>query len=176
MPAMLPDVNTFNAFDWFVVVVVSVSMLVSLWRGFAREALSLAGWIVAFVLANLFAVEVAALLSSFIDNITGRYIIAWSLLFLLVLLACGVAAKVFSRAVRASGLGLLDRLLGTVFGFLRGLLVVMAIVFVLRDLLPPAEQQALYQSALMPTIDMALDWSLRAFDEARSGRMPSMSL
>ncbi len=173
---MFPDISAFNGFDWFVVVLLSGSMLISLWRGFSREALSLAGWIVAFITANLFASEVATLLSGLIENLTGRYIVAWSLVFVAVLLCCALLAKLFSRAVRASGLGLLDRLLGTVFGFLRGLLIVMAIVFVLRDLVPPREQQVLYESVLMPSIDMALDWSLLAFDDVRAGEMPSLSL
>lgn len=173
---MFPDISAFNGFDWFVMVLLSGSMLISLWRGFSREALSLAGWIVAFITANLFASEVATLLSGLIENLTGRYIVAWSLVFVAVLLCCALLAKLFSRAVRASGLGLLDRLLGTVFGFLRGLLIVMAIVFVLRDLVPPREQQVLYDSVLMPSIDMALDWSLLAFDDVRAGEMPSLSL
>ena len=173
---MFPDSAAFNGFDWFVIVLLAVSMTVSLWRGFSREALSLAGWIVAFIAANLFASEVATLLSGVIENLTGRYIVAWSLVFVTALLAFGLLAKAFSRAVRASGLGLLDRLLGTVFGFLRGLLIVMAIVFVLRDLVPPREQVVLYESALMPSIDMALDWSLRAFDDVRAGEVPSLSL
>ncbi|MEQ8515934.1 MAG: CvpA family protein, partial [Chromatocurvus sp.] len=169
---MFPDISAFNGFDWFVVVLLSVSMLISLWRGFSREALSLAGWIIAFVAANLFASEVATLFSGLIENLTGRYIVAWSLVFVVVLVACGLLAKLFSRAVKASGLGLLDRLLGTVFGFLRGLLIVMAIVFVLRDLVPPREQQVLYESVLMPSIDRALDWSLLAFDDVRAGEVP----
>lgn len=173
---MYPDPGTFNGFDWFVVVLLSLSMLISLWRGFSREALSLAGWIAAFIAANLFASNVATLLTGFIENLTGRYIVAWSLVFVVVLLVFGLSAKLFSRAVKASGLGLLDRLLGTAFGFLRGLLIVMAIVFVLRDLVPPRDQQVLYESALMPSIDMALDWSLRAFDGVRAGEMPSLAL
>jgi len=176
LPDMFPDGHTFNGFDWFVVVLLSLSMLLSLWRGFSREALSLAGWIIAFVAANLFASDVATLLSGLIDNLTGRYLVGWSLVFVFVLVCFGLLAKLFSRAVRASGLGLLDRLLGTAFGFLRGLLIVMAIVFVLRDLVPPREQQVLYESALMPWIDMALDWSLLAFDDLRAGEMPSLSL
>ena len=173
---MFPDPGGFNGFDWFVVVLLATSMAISLWRGFSREALSLAGWLVAFIVANLLADDFTPLLAGLIENLTGRYIVAWSLVFVLTLLACGLLAKVFSRVVRASGLGLLDRLLGTVFGFLRGLVIVLAIVFVLRDLVPPRDQQVLYESALMPSIDMALDWSLRAFRDVRSGEMPSLAL
>lgn len=173
---MFPDPDAFNGFDWFVIVLLAVSMMISLWRGFSREALSLAGWIIAFVAANLFASDMATLLAGVIENLTGRYIVAWSLVFVVALLACGLLAKAFTRVVRASGLGLLDRVLGTVFGFLRGLVIVMVIVFVLRDLVPPRDQDVLYESMLMPSIDMALDWSLRAFDDVRAGEVPSLSL
>jgi membrane protein required for colicin V production len=165
----------FNGFDWFVLVVLALSALLSLWRGFAREALSLGAWIIAFVAANLLAPPLAAVLGDLIANATGRYIVAWACIFVAVLLLGAFAAKLFSRLVAASGLGLLDRLLGTVFGALRGLLLVMVIVFLLRELVPPAEQDWLRQSRLMPHIDLLLDWSLRAFDDLRSGRLPGFA-
>ena len=46
--------SQFGAVDWVIVVVLVISVLLSLWRGFVREALSLAGWVVAFIVANLF--------------------------------------------------------------------------------------------------------------------------
>ena len=52
-----------NWVDWVIIVVVTLSTLISLWRGFVREALSLAAWIAAFVVASLFADPVAAMLS-----------------------------------------------------------------------------------------------------------------
>ncbi|HKK22350.1 MAG TPA: CvpA family protein [Pseudohaliea sp.] len=170
-----PAISAFNGFDWTVVVIVTLSALVSLWRGFSREALSLAGWVIAFVLANLFATRLSTVLAGTIENPTGRYIVAWTLVFVAVLLLAGLAARVFARLVRASGLGLLDRLLGSVFGMLRGLLIVIVLLFLLRQLVPPAEQQWLHQSQLVPQLDPLLDWSLRAFDDARAGRFPALT-
>jgi membrane protein required for colicin V production len=176
MMTWLPSFATFNGMDWFIVVVVTTSVLISLWRGFTREAMSLAGWVIAFVLANLLASPLSTYLAGIIDNVTGRYIVAWSVLFLVILVASGFAAKGISRLMKASGLGLLDRLLGTVFGFARGVLIIMALVFLLRELVPPSEQQWLHQSQLMPHVDVLMNWSERMFDKVRSGELPTFTV
>jgi membrane protein required for colicin V production len=148
-------------------VIVMLSALLSLWRGFVREAISLAGWVVAFIVANLLAVTVADQIGDLIANRTGRYIVAWSLLFVLTLVASSLTAKLFASIVKATGLGILDRLLGSVFGVLRGMLIVMALVFVVREIVPKSEQSLLEESQLMPHIDVMLAWSMRLFDEFR---------
>ncbi len=78
--------------------------------------------------------------------------------------------------MKASGRGLHDRLLGTVFGFARGVLIIMALVFVLRELVPPSDQQWLYQSQLMPHVDVLMNWSQQMFDKVRSGQLPSFNV
>ncbi|MFT4768970.1 MAG: membrane protein required for colicin V production [Glaciecola sp.] len=162
-----PQLSLFNGFDWVVVVILILSALLSLWRGFVREAISLAGWVVAFVVANLLAVTVAGQIGDLIENHTGRYIVAWSLLFVLTLVASSLTAKLFASIIKATGLGVLDRLLGSVFGVLRGMLIVMALVFVVREIVPKSEQSLLEESQLMPHIDVMLAWSMRLFDEFR---------
>ena len=157
----------FNGFDWAVVVILSVSMLLSLWRGFVREAMSLAGWVLAFIVANLAAVMFAEAMGDWIANRTGRYIVAWSILFVATLIVCSIVAKLSSRLIAASGLGVPDRILGTGFGAIRGALLVMAVVFVMRELIPESERGLLDNSQLMPHIDMLLSWTLRAFEDFR---------
>ena len=66
------DVAHLNWVDWFIIVVLGASILLSLWRGFAREAISLAAWVVAFIVANLFVDQLASLLSSWISSITPK--------------------------------------------------------------------------------------------------------
>ncbi|MFK7831126.1 MAG: CvpA family protein [Congregibacter sp.] len=163
----LPSLSQFNAFDWVAVLVIALSALLSLWRGFVREAIALSGWIVAYVVANLFAMQVAELIGDLIANRTGRYIVAWTLLFVSALVLSSVVAKILAKAVKATGLGVVDRLLGSVFGMLRGALIVMAIVFVVREVIPKSEQSLLLESELMPHIDLLLSWSLGLFEEFR---------
>lgn len=160
-----PQLSAFNAFDWVVIVILALSALLSLWRGFVREAFSLAGWVLAFVVANLAAVSVAEAIGDLIANRTGRYIVAWALLFALVLVSSSIAAKLLSKVIAASGLGVLDRMLGMIFGFLRGALIVMALVFVVREVIPESERSLLAESELMPHIDVLLSWTMRTFEE-----------
>jgi membrane protein required for colicin V production len=160
-----PQLSQFTHFDWLAVVIVTLSGLLSLWRGFVREALSLLGWVIAFVIANLAAQHLADLIGDVIANRGGRYIVAWSLLFVLTLIATSLSAKLLSRLISASGLGVLDRILGSVFGVLRGALIVSALVFVLR-LIDAKDAMGLREdSQLMPQIDLLLGWSTRLYED-----------
>ncbi len=162
-----PQLAQFNGFDWIVVVIVCLSMLLSLWRGFVREAMSLAGWVIAFIVANLAAVTLAEAIGDLIANRTGRYIVAWSILFVLTLVLCSLTAKLTSKLIKASGLGFLDRILGMGFGAIRGALIVMALVFVIREVIPKSERSLLEESELMPHIDLLLSWTMRTFEDFR---------
>ncbi len=171
-----PQLDLFNQLDWIIVVIVGLSALLSLWRGFVREALSLAGWVVAFIVANLAAVHVANGIGDLIANRTGRYIVAWSLLFVVTLVASSITARITSKLIKASGLGIADRLLGMVFGVLRGTLIVMALVFVVREIVPRSEQSLLDESQLMPHIDVLLGWSSRTFEQFRDVEIPGLKI
>jgi membrane protein required for colicin V production len=138
--------------------VLGLSILLSLWRGFVREAVSLAGWIAAFVIANMFVGEMAAFLQQWIANVTGRYVAAYALLFAGMLMVAGIAGKLSAQVVKVTGLTLLDRLLGTVFGFARGIIIVLVVVYVLRQLAPPQNVLWLDESQLMPHVDMLGQW------------------
>ncbi|MCB1677618.1 MAG: CvpA family protein [Halioglobus sp.] len=163
------DWDVFNATDWVIIVVLAVSTGLSLWRGFVREALSLAGWIAAFLIANLLVGEVAAALSGVIDNATGRYVAAYAILFVGTLVAATVLMRLSTGLVNVSGLAVLDRVLGTVFGFARGIILIVVVVFVLRQLLPPRDLLWLDQSRLMPHLDMLVLWAQRVFAEVDAG-------
>ena len=160
----------FNWADWIVVGLVVLSTVASLWRGFAREALSLAGWVAAFVIANLYAPQLSSLLIGQIDNATARYVAAFMMLFVATLLVTGVVNMLVKQFIRATGLGTLDRLLGTVFGLARGLLVVLVLVYVARQLVPPEEQTWLYESQLMPHLDMLAQWAQDVFSQVSTGQ------
>jgi membrane protein required for colicin V production len=152
------DWVSFNAADWAIIVILGLSVLLSLWRGFVREAVSLAGWVAAFVVANMFVGEMATLLVQWIANVTGRYIAAYALLFAGTLVLAGILGKFSAQVVRVTGLTLLDRLLGTAFGFARGIIIVLVLVYLLRHLAPPQNLLWLDQSQLMPQVDMLSQW------------------
>jgi membrane protein required for colicin V production len=160
----------FNTADWAIVVILGFSILLSLWRGFIREAASLAGWIAAFIIANMFVGEMASLLSQWIANTTGRYLAAYALLFAGTLVMVGVLGKLGTQLVRATGLTVLDRLLGTAFGFARGIIIVLVMVYLLRQLSPPQNLVWLDQAQLMPHVDMLGQWVQQLFSRFQSGQ------
>ena len=167
--------SLFTAVDWVIIVVLVLSTLLSLWRGFVREALSLAGWVAAFLIANLFVDQMASLLSGTISNITGRSVAAYAILFVTTLIASTVLVFLASQFIKATGLTVLDRLLGTVFGFARGIILILVCVFVLRQLASPQDLLWLDQSQLMPHVDMLGRWAQSLFHRANNGQLPILS-
>lgn len=165
----------FNAADWAIIAILGMSILLSLWRGFVREAVSLAGWIAAFVIANMFVGEMATLLSPWIVNVTGRYVAAAAVLFVGTLVLVGVLGKLAAQVVRVTGLTVLDRLLGTAFGFARGLIIVLVLVYLLRHLAPPQNLVWLDQAQLMPHIDILGQWAQELFSSLQSGQGPGFT-
>lgn len=166
--------DAFTWVDWAVVAIVALSTLLSLLRGFTREALSLLGWIAAFVIAYVFAGDLASRMTEVISNITARYIAAWLLLLVGVLLFTGLVSMLMAQMVRATGLGTLDRLLGTIFGFARGVIIVLVLVFLIRELLPPRDQVWLYQAQLMPQIDALLNWAMQLLGQLDTDRLSAI--
>jgi membrane protein required for colicin V production len=160
----------FNAVDWAIIVVVGLSILLSLWRGFVREAVSLAGWVTAFFIANMFVVELTTVLARWIDYGPGRYVAAYAMLFVGTLLMAGLLGTLGTQVVHATGLTLLDRLLGTVFGFVRGVILVLVLVYLLRQLAPPQNLVWLDQAQLMPHVDMLGQWAQLLFSRYKLGQ------
>ncbi len=163
------ELSQLNGADWVIIVVLSVSTLLSLWRGFVREALSLLGWVAAFVVAHLFVDRLAVELAAVIANETGRYVAAYAILFVSTLVVFTLIVKLATSLVRAAGLSVLDRVLGTIFGFARGVIVVLVAVYVIKQLVSPQDQQWLHQSVLMPHLNMLADWVQTVFSNSVPG-------
>ena len=115
-------------FDYSVLAILVLSILLSMVRGVVREVLSLAGWVVAFMVANSFAAGFAPLLPSSVSGESLRLLLAFAALFLSSLLAMGLITMLISALVKTVGLGFADRFMGSLFGFARGLLVVLLMV------------------------------------------------
>jgi membrane protein required for colicin V production len=114
--------------DYAILGILLISSFISLIRGFVKEALSLAGWVMAFWISLSFAVPLSKLLVSSMDDPTLRLIIAFGVLFVLTLIVSAVINFFASRLVQRTGLTGTDRFLGVIFGFLRGALLVSVLV------------------------------------------------
>jgi membrane protein required for colicin V production len=115
--------------DYGVIAVLLLSIVWGSWRGFVHEVLSLAGWIMAFLAANLLA---APLSESFPANMRPEFRVvgAFVLVFIAVLILTTLLTALITKFVRVSVLQSLDRWLGALFGLVRGLLVIVAIAIV----------------------------------------------
>lgn len=134
-------------FDYVVLGIIFISVLLSIIRGFVRESLSLAGWIVAFVVAGSFTGDFEPMLPAEISGETLRLLAAFFTLFLSVLIVAVLITKLLSVLIKSVGLGFIDRFLGAAFGFLRGLLIVTVLVLIAG--LTALPQQSFWQQALL---------------------------
>jgi len=117
-----------TVFDYVVIAIVGLSILLSVIRGLVREVLALLAWVVAFLAANFFAGPLATLLPDEMPNVEVRLLVGFGAAFVVVLLSMSLLAMFASKLVKNAGLGVEDRMLGGVFGLARGMLVVMVLV------------------------------------------------
>lgn len=119
-----------TAFDYAVLAILLISIIISVLRGLVREILSLIGWVAAFVVASMFAESVAPHLSMLPSHPVLRTIAAFLLLLLGMALGMAILNWGIMRAIQAAGLTLADRGLGGLFGLARGVVIVLALVMV----------------------------------------------
>ena len=115
--------------DYVLLAIVAVSAVISLFRGFVKEAFSLVSWLVAIWAATRFGPEFGELIASGIDSLTLRAWLGRAALLVAVLFAGGLVSWVVSKLLHSTGLSGTDRAVGMVFGLARG--IVLAAVFVL---------------------------------------------
>jgi len=151
-------VGQFNGLDWLIMTVVLASLLLGIVRGFAREALSLMGWVCAFIGANLLAKPLAESLLAMSDSPTLRYLVGWGLVFVGVLAIFSVLGSVLARQLRQPGFNLGNRFLGALFGIARGFVIMMVVTLMLKGMLPDSEEDWLDQAQLVPMLDMMANW------------------
>lgn len=113
-------------FDYLVIFVLIASIVISTMRGLVKEILSLAGWIVAFVVANAYSAALAGMLPDAIPGEVVRLIVAFIALFIGVRILMALLAMAVDALVTAGGLSLADRGLGGLFGLGRGIVIVLA--------------------------------------------------
>jgi len=118
-----------NAVDIAIIAVTVISCLLGVGRGLVREVLSLLIWVAALIVARLFSGSVAALMIDVIDNDGIRYVVAFAVLFIITMMIGTVCVRVIVKLLSIAGLQLTDRLLGALFGFARGVIIVLVIQF-----------------------------------------------
>jgi len=126
------------AIAWIDVVIISLialSAILSLFRGFVKEALALFSWLVALWVAMAFYEELATVLSQWIAVPSAQKVTAFAILFICVLLLGALVNYLAGKLVDKTGLTATDKMLGVVFGVARGAVIV-AILVMLAGLTP----------------------------------------
>jgi len=117
-----------TAFDFMLIGIIGLSTVLAFVRGFVRVVVSLATWVLAVFAALRFSEILGAKLPDFGEAAVTRYVIAFALILIGVLVVGALFGYLLSRLVRAVGLGFLDRFLGALVGFARGVLIAVIVV------------------------------------------------
>jgi membrane protein required for colicin V production len=113
--------------DWAMLATVAASVLVGLGRGLVFELMSLVGWAVAYLAAQVYSAQVGAYVPLGAPGSALHQGAAYAVTFLATLLVWSLLARALRMVIRATPLTLPDRLLGAAFGGLRGVLLLLVV-------------------------------------------------
>lgn len=116
--------------DYLIITIIFISMIISLLRGFVKEALSLAGWITAIFIGFVYMNQLALLLQPKLSSLPPSILnlLAFSVLLILSLIVAGLLNNLIANLVKKTGLTGTDRAVGMLFGILRGMILVGVLV------------------------------------------------
>jgi len=146
-------------FDYSVLFILSASVVISTMRGVIKEILSLAGWVIAFWVANAWGVTLAPFIP--LSGQSVRLIAAFIALFIGVHLLMWIVAVVIDSVIKATGLKLADRGLGSLFGLARGCVIVLALMLVCG--LTSLPQQPFWRNAVSRPVIESVALSIKPF-------------
>jgi Uncharacterized membrane protein, required for colicin V production len=137
-----------NYFDWLLIAILTCSTIMAFLRGLLIELFGLGGLIAGILLASWNYPALAAVLEHVITETAIANIVAFLLIAVGVMILSALVGKALHHTADAIGLGFFDRLLGAVFGYLRGCLLCVAILMAVTAFLPPST--AVAKSSLTP--------------------------
>ncbi len=147
--------------DIAILVIVAISAAISLIRGFVRESISLAVWVLAFWVALVFSDPLAHWLSRFITMPSAQLTVAFLFLFIATLVLGALVNNLMVQLVHRTGLSGTDRAIGMLFGVARGVVLVAVLVF-LAGMTPMPQDpwwgESLFIGYLEPVALWMRDW------------------
>jgi membrane protein required for colicin V production len=146
-----------SAVDWLLLGVVALSALMGAMRGIVVEVLSLVVWIAAFWLAFGYGAEVAGVFFAGMHDPAARLFAAYAVVFIAALAIGSLVTWLIGKLVRSVGLGGIDRVLGLVFGTLRGCALGCVLVLLLGLTALPREP-SWQASPLIPAFQHGAEW------------------
>ena len=146
-----------NYFDYILITIVGLSMVLSIWRGFVREIISLIGLVLAFFVAGRISGGVGSLLNGWIENKTIADIAGFVLIFVFIMVVVGLIGAFIRKLVHMADLTATDRTLGVFFGAARGILLI-GVAFLAYTSYAKPDQTWVHKSLLTPYALQLSDW------------------
>ncbi len=143
--------------DIVIVGIILISTIISLFRGFVKESVSLATWVLAGILAVRYMDVMASLLENSIESVTIRMAASFAVLFIVTLIIGAIINFIISQMVSKTGLGGTDKALGMVFGMGRGVLIIVMLLL-LAGLTPMPEEPWWKESLLIEHFSSISIW------------------
>ena len=133
--------------DFLIIGIILISVLISIVRGFVKEVFSLVSWILAFWVALLFYPHLATLLVGYVETSSIRSFVAFASLFVITLILGALVNHLISQLVKKTGLSGTDRMLGIIFGLIRGGAIITLLVLAAGA--TPMPQDSWWQNSLL---------------------------
>lgn len=150
--------------DWCIVIILAVSVVFGALRGFVKEALSLAAWVIGFWVALVHWDMLAAKLGQWIDSNSSAAVVAFAALLFGTLLVGAVINHFVAKGLEKAGLQGFDRALGALFGLVRGVAIA-AVVLMFAGLLHADRSDSWRRSKLVPYFGPAVKWMRSHLDD-----------
>jgi membrane protein required for colicin V production len=150
-----------TSFDYVVLLIIGISIVVSMMRGAVREVLAIVGWVAAIYAAKTYATQLVPLLPADIPTEQLRVLAAYVIVFLGILLISSLLTIALSSLIKKIGLNWFNRFLGGFFGLVRGLLIVCVLVFLAGLTSFPKDARwtnAMFSAPLEALVKAALPW------------------
>ncbi len=138
--------------DWAIIAILILSAVLGLMRGMVRELIALGTWVAAIMIARIFGPQVSEMLLPYVDSETVRTGLGFALTAVVIVMLGSMVSKVARTLVTATGLGGFDRILGFVFGGVRGV-AILVVLTALVSLTSLKDESWWSQSQFIPMLE-----------------------
>jgi membrane protein required for colicin V production len=156
-------ISTYNLIDAGIGIVMLLSILIGIVRGFVKESLSLLTWMLALLVGFFYFDKLGDHFLSAVQPVFVRYILSLMIIVLTILIVGGIINYLFSTLIKSTGFSIPDRIIGALFGIGRGLMMVTFFVAVVTAF-PKLQGQTWTTSKLIPKFMFFSDYFKNRFD------------
>ncbi len=126
--------------DYIILAILLISTVLAFLRGFTREVLSIANWVLSAYAALALGPYIGSLVIPYVGNQTIAVIIGYVIIFIAVMVIASLLISRLANSLQSSSIGALDRTLGIVFGALRGFVIACLGYLLLVLIVPQGEE------------------------------------